>query len=273
MNYICFYHSPCNDGELAKNIWKHKYPNTVFFPWIHSNEQDNAKFLNTFKNENIVFLDYCPKRQYLNNNNKYLIIDHHKNAISYLTETDNIKLYCDTNRSGGMLTWDYIYPEKPYPLCVLHIGHFDLFNFDNKSTEPFSLAYKNYNLDFNTLINLDVDSEIYKKIIKEGTRKIIHNRFEAITYFYKFHVEYEKIDNKEIKIIVIYCDKYNLYKYLIEIGKSQFKDFNILKIIKNKGHNVSYSLRSLDGTPVDSIARKYGGNGHPMAAGYTINYN
>ena len=36
---------------------------------------------------------------------------------------------------------------------------------------------------------------------------------------------------------------------------------------------LSFSLRSLDGTPVDDIARKYGGNGHPMAAGYTINYN
>lgn len=269
MNYICFYHSPCNDGELAKNIWKNKYPKTIFFPWIHSNELDNVKFLRKYKNEHIVFLDYCPKKEYLDNNNKYLIIDHHQNAISKISETENIKMYCDTERSGCMLTWDYLYPNIEYPLSVFHIGNADIFHFNHVDTEPFSLSFKKYNLDYNNLINLKEDDDIYKQIIYEGKKLMSRYKVEAITYFYMAFIEHENINNKKYKIITINCDKYIIYKYLIEIAKIQFKDCNVLKIKKKSGLKNSYSLRSLDGTPVDAIARKYGGNGHPMAAGYS----
>jgi nanoRNase/pAp phosphatase (c-di-AMP/oligoRNAs hydrolase) len=272
MNYICFYHSPCNDGEMAKNIWKHKYPKTRFFPWIHSKASENVKFLQSFTEEHIVFLDYCPKKEYLKNNNKYLIIDHHKNAISQISEDENIKMYCDVERAGCMLTWDYLYPDTIYPISIFHIGNADLFNFNHINTEPFSLAYRDYNLNFNDLINLKNTDEYYHKIVADGVKHMSKYKFEALAYFYTSTIDYEKVDNKEFKVITIYCDKYHLYKYLIEIAKIQYKQCNILRIQKNKGDNITYSLRSLDGSPVDGIARKYGGNGHPMAAGYTIHY-
>ena len=273
MNYICFYHYTCNDGETSKIIWKKKYPKTIFFPWIHSNEADNVKFLKTFKNEHIVFLDYCPKKEYLTSYNKYLIIDHHHNAINNMSETENIKMYCDTERSGCMLTWDYLYPSTPYPISVFHIGNADIFHFNNFETEPFSLCYKDYKLTDSELLNLTKEDLLYKKIIASGLKQMSKNKIESITYFYTSIIEYEYLNNKEYKVVSIFCDKYNLYKYLIELAKVQFKDSNVLKIRKNKGDTICYSLRSLDGTPVDWIARKYGGNGHPMAAGYTITHN
>ena len=107
-----------------KNLYL--FPKTIFFPWIHSNEYDNVKFLRKYKNEHIVFLDYCPKKEYLSNDNKYLIIDHHHNAINNIQETENIKMYCDTERSGCMLTWDYCYPKSKYPLPVKYIGERDI---------------------------------------------------------------------------------------------------------------------------------------------------
>ena len=272
MNYICFYHFPCNDGEMSKNIWKQKYPKTIFFPWVHSNEADNVKFLKTFKNEHIVFLDYCPKKEYLKSDNKYLIIDHHHNAINNIYETENIKMYCDTKRAGCMLTWDYLYPDTPYPISVFHVGNADIYHFNDKDTEPFCLSYKYYNLSNLELFNLKKSDNTYKKIIIDGMKQMSKNKLESITFFYTSVIEYEYIDNKEYKIISIFCDKYNLYKYLVELAKVQYNDCNILKIRKNKGDTINYSLRSLDGTPVDNIARKYGGNGHPMAAGYTISY-
>ena len=270
MNYICFYHSPCNDGEMAKNIWKLKHPKTVFFPWIHSNENDNLKFLNIFEKEHIVFLDYCPKKEYLNNKNKYLIIDHHQNAINNIVENDNIKLYCDIKRSGCMLTWDYLFPNTPYPISVFHIGNADIFNFSDKETEAFSLFYKNFNLSPNELLNLKKDDGIYEKIIIGGVNLIAKYKITALTYFYIYKTEYEYINSNKYKVLLINCDQYNLNKYLIEIAKINFEDYNILKIKRKKGDKIYYSLRSLDGTPVDILARKYGGNGHPMAAGYTL---
>ena len=234
MNYICFYHSPCNDGEMSKIIWKQKYPKTIFFPWIHSNEYDNVKFLRKYKNEHIVFLDYCPKKEYLNNDNKYLIIDHHHNAINSIQETENIKMYCDTERSGCMLTWDYLYPDTPYPISVFHVGNADIFHFNDRDTEPFSLAYRNYNLGNTELLSLDKNDETYKKIILEGIAELSKYKYEALTFFYTSVIEYENINNKQLKVLLIYCDKYVLYKYLIEIAKIQFNDCNVLKKKKIK---------------------------------------
>lgn len=270
MNYICFYHSPCKDGEMSKMIWKYKHPKTVFFPWIHANEKENVHFLRKFKNENIVFLDYCPKKEYLNSHNKYLIIDHHYNAINNMEGTDNIKMFCDTERSGCMLTWDYLYPETPYPISVYHIGQADIYNFVDADTEPFYISYKEYDLNYNELINLTKNSKTYQNIISLGIKKMAVYKLEALTCFYTSSTEIEKLNNIEYKVVNIYCDRYHLYKYLIEIARVNFKDANVLKIQKNKGKKISYSLRSIDGTSVDVIARKYAGNGHPLAAGYTI---
>ena len=195
MNYICFYCSPCNDGEMAKNIWKYKYPKTIFFPWIYSNELDNIKFLSSYKNQYIVFLNYCPKIEYLNNSNKYLIINHHQNAINKISENENIKMYCDTKRSCCMLTWDYLYPNTQYPISVFHIGNAAINHFNNYDTEPFSVSFKNAKLHYFNLINLKEDDNIYKKIIKEGKKKTEHYNFEAMTYFFTNMIEYEYINN------------------------------------------------------------------------------
>ena len=63
-----------------------------------------------------------------------------------------------------------------------------------------------------------------------------------------------------------------MYKYLIDHASSKYNDMDILRIlhIKKTDRNI-YSMRSLkDNIMVDNIARKYGGNGHPKAAGYTV---
>lgn len=247
-----------------------KISKNCFFPWIHSNKDENIKFLKKFKREHIVFLDYCPKKEYLTSENKYLIIDHHHDAINSLYEADNIKMYCDTNRAACMLVWDYLYPNTKYPISLYHIGSADLFDFSNVNTEPFNIAYKLFNLTYDSLINLNINNNTYKNIILYGNKQILKYQYESIQYFYTSKIIKETINDKKYTILCIMCDKYNLYKYLINNAKLNFPNCNILRIQKNMIGKISYSLRSLDGTNVDEIARFYGGNGHKLAAGYTI---
>ena len=63
-----------------------------------------------------------------------------------------------------------------------------------------------------------------------------------------------------------------MFKYLIDYAAGEYNDVDILRILHTEKDNKSvYSLRSLkENIFVDSIARKYGGNGHPKAAGYKI---
>jgi nanoRNase/pAp phosphatase (c-di-AMP/oligoRNAs hydrolase) len=263
--YICFYHNPCNDGEMASCIWKSKYPNTYFHHWDHSNIENNLNILYSYKNKNIVFLDCCPKPEYLDNSNKYIVIDHHKNAVEELQKINkkNVSIIYDINRSGCMLTWDYLYPNSNYPIAVYHTGMNDLFKFDNDETEYFCLGRKYCKINTEILLNIDTNSDTYKRIVEIGKNKSSEYRIEAMGYF--MHLLTENEDG--VRIIKVQCDNYKLVKYMVDYARSHLSHYNVLKIQNSFG---KVSLRSIDGTHVDSIARKYGGNGHPLAAGYNL---
>jgi oligoribonuclease NrnB/cAMP/cGMP phosphodiesterase (DHH superfamily) len=264
--FICFYHSPCDDGEMASYIWKSKFPNTTFHPWDHTKIEENLNTLYQYYNKNIVFLDYCPKPEYLiNDSNNYLVIDHHKNAVETLEISsfgDNLSIHYDNSRSGCMLTWNYLYPGEDYPISVYHVGMNDLFKFEHPDTDNFCIGKQFFQLDSEMLLLMDIDSQLYKNIVEYGRCKSSEYRIEAMGYF--MHLEYENESN--LSVLKINCDNYKLIKYMVEYARKKYSNYyNVLKIQNSNG---KVSLRSIDGTHVDVIARKYGGNGHPLAAGY-----
>lgn len=267
MKYFVFYHSPCNDGELCMEIWKNKYSDSILNPWDHINVEKNINLLNNVSIDNtIVFLDYCPKSEYIKDlTNKIIIIDHHENACTNIDITNNIELIYNPNKSGCMLVWEYLYNNTLYPITIYHVGNNDIFNFDDPETEPFVLAYKDFNIDY---FKLCKNSDIYCDIINKG--KDIINKFKVEAEKCFNYIEEEKMDN--INILTIKCNNYKLIKYLLEFAQSNYNNFNVLRIKQYRKDKHCYSLRSIDGkTKVDSIARLYGGNGHPYAAGYSIN--
>jgi hypothetical protein len=270
MDYICFYNSPCDDGELAKEIWRRKYPKSTFFPWIRSKEKDNVKFLRKFKFEHIVFLGYCPNVEYLVNNNKYLVIDHHYKAINCLKETNNINIYSDFNRSTCMLVWDFLYPDEEYPIAIYHIGMSNIYKFEDVHTEPFCIVYKKFKLKPIELFTLKRTDILYKDIIFIGFKDIVGYRLDAINLILKMKFEVDILDGKSYKILSVFCDKLHLHKYLLHFAQLNFSEYNILKIKKSKGIIENYSLKSIDGTNVDKLAEKYGGGGNKLSAGYVI---
>lgn len=262
--YIVFYHHPCPDGEMAKEVWNLKYPQSKYYKWNHKYTNQNYTLLNTFNNENIVFLDICPEQDKLKDNNKYIIIDHHKNAIEKLTKADNIDNNCSTEYSGCQLCWKYLFNNKEFPIAVHHIGNYDIWNFDDKDTEYFCLGY--YNYDYKTLLDISIDE--YNNIINIGKNIVDEYIKKANDCSRHIHTMVETINNKRILFVQLFCDDPKIYKYLIDIIKEKYPGYNVLRIVTNKNSPLKYSLRSLDGTTVDDIARHYGGNGHPMAAGY-----
>lgn len=272
MTFIVFYHNPCPDGEMAKCIWNLKYPNSIYYKWNHKYTEENYNLVNTHNNETIIFLDICPNQELINDNNNYIIIDHHKNAIDKLTEKSNITKFCSTEFSGCQLCWQYLFNNKSYPIAVKHIGNYDIWDFEDKDTDFFCGGY-NYtneiNFDYSSLLNIN-DVE-YNKIIEMGKYKIISYKNIALESMKNIIVNVEKINNKNILFVNLTCKDPKVYKYLIDYVKQEYEGFNVLRIKSNDSYPIKYSLRSIDGiTTVDDIARFYGGNGHPMAAGYKV---
>jgi len=300
-NYIVFYHFPCHDGELAKIIWELKYNNSDFYPWNHSEIKDNKNIaIDILEKElnprNIVFLDICPRLEDLPLYHSYLILDHHENAITTMknkmensTVTLNIKMNYSFDKSGCMLTWEYCNPNTKYPLVVKHIGNKDIWNFTDVDTEPYTISYGKHLARFNKMeYTVDPRDAIIKRLllsdkyrlhntfITRGIDEINKMKIEA-SYYFNTRVETTlettiELDNNTIyKVIDITCSKSNLFKYLIDFAIENY-DSDVLRILHTISDNKKvYSMRSLkDHIRVDNIARMYGGNGHPKAAGYTI---
>jgi hypothetical protein len=155
MIFHVFYHFPCNDGELSRVIWETFEPNSLFYHWQHNDHENEINIINNLpENSNVVFLDLTPTNdiEKLTHNNKYIIIDHHKNAMLSLVEkkpflpNHNILLYSEKGfpdknyLSGCKLTWLYFEKDGKYPSVVNYIGSRDVFDFSDKNTEEYCVG-------------------------------------------------------------------------------------------------------------------------------------
>ena len=93
-----------------------------------------------------------------------------------------------------------------------------------------------------------------------------------MTYIYHKNISNETVDGITYNIIDIECNDSTMYKYLIDHASLNYSNMDVLRVLHTKKEDrYVYSLRSLKyDIMVDGIARKYNGNGHPKAAGYTI---
>jgi hypothetical protein len=292
LEYIVFYHYPCNDGEIAKNIWELKYPNSNFIPWSHLNNNNNYSILEKeLESKNVVFLDLCPSLNLLPIIHSYIIIDHHENAINTMKQQLDlglslykIKMYCNIKISGCMGTWEYCYPYLDYPYIVNQIGKKDIWDFSDVNTEPYNIGYNKYLSKFKDqdytinprdasikrLILNDIN-KLHSQFIANGYIMIELYKQNALKHFENISLQDEIYNNIIFKIMDITCDDANLFKYLIDIAIESY-NADVLRILHTITYDTKcYSLRSLkNNITVDQIARHYGGNGHPKAAGYKI---
>lgn len=288
-NYHVFYHFPCSDGEISKTIWeiymKPLVNTTIYYKWNHADIADSLQYLQQLNSSDIiVFLDVCPPLKYLYTHHNYIIIDHHQNAITTM-ETDvlfknyNIQMFCNISKSGCMLTWEFLYKNIDYPLLVKYVGSKDIWDFTDINTEPYTVGYTNYISNYkndarnvkNKLLIKDNTNIQHIKFIETGHKMIKLKQQEAIRYFANIQIIIETYNNITYNIIDIECSDSSIYKYLVEYATNNFKAdvLRILHTITTDTNKKVYSLRSLrDHITVDNIARHFGGNGHPKAAGY-----
>lgn len=291
MSTYVFYHGKCPDGELSAAIFKTSYlsKNSKFFPWYH---HDKSKLYDTFTHINnedtIYFLDVSPTPEDIHkyfNNKKIIIIDHHKNQVEKVLSIldDNIELTFDPEykKAGCQLTWEYIYNDKPYPRPLKYIGGMDIWDFTDKNTEPFNIAYKEYFKFCDKLLPLErieimstilnLSDTFIDLIIERGNIMISEYMETAKKYFEDTGELYLKDENdNKYKTLDITCDYVKYFKYIIDYAIINYQDYDILRLMRVYDGKTCYSLRVIkNGLTVDSIARNYGGNGHPLAAGYS----
>lgn len=282
---LCIYHGGCDDGFTAAwAVWK-EWPHIEFVPGIYGKEPPNCA------GKHVLMVDFSYKRPVLEAMGAVArtitILDHHKTAQADL-ETfaifnpvnaeniddilgatqpglGNIRAEFDMDRSGAMMTWQFIFPDSLIPEFIKLIQDRDLWKFKyGDRTKMFSAALRTYAMDFKTWDGLMTK---VPELVNAGETVLrAHNaniaKFLADAYI-------DVIDGMTVPIVNV------PYHYASDTAHALLQKYPEAPFtacwFRRGDGMVQYSLRSEDRrVDVSEVAKKFGGGGHRNAAGYQV---
>jgi oligoribonuclease NrnB/cAMP/cGMP phosphodiesterase (DHH superfamily) len=213
-------------------------------------------------------IDFCYKkdvlREFQKKNKRVIVLDHHKSAKEDIEEAGEYVF--DVEHSGSVIAWKYFFGEKiKMPTLLKYIEDTDLWRLKlSKSKEIFAFIST---LKFDFLV---WDKEIKKFEDKEYRKKIIEKGKSIISY------EESVINRLLPRASLVEFEGYKVLAlnspFLVsELGNrlANLKPPFAIVWAENKGR-INVSLRSTKNFDVSLIALKYGGGGHPNAAGFSF---
>lgn len=283
MKYI-IYHNNCYDGFTAAFVFNYlgrSFPNEelVFIPCNHGEpfpERDYNKEV-----DECYILDFSFKRDVILANKDrfkfFLILDHHATAQKDLEGLDCAIF--DMNRSGALITLDYLMNTRNYEVMNLQIleklityvkrvSDRDLFQFKLPLTSETYFVQSAHDMTFENWMKIMLMSdEVIQakgKLIQQYERVFIGKRLEEIYFVHLTDGE----NNYTIPCVNLspefgtnacqaILNKYPEYNYAC------YHWYGLAKKV--------WGIRSRAGFDCSKIAKHYGGGGHPQASGWREN--
>lgn len=207
-----------------------------------------------------------------------------------------LNIHFDLNKSGARLSWEHFFPGTTLPLTLSHIEDMDLWRFSLPDTRAFSRALRLLPFDFTTWERLlaeteNLESSRYQRMLTEGhaieeffMREI--DRLAQSHLVMPASLRGEIIDPlqaarhgqailqaegqswQSIAGLAINADSLfasELGNRLAELSGS----FGLIWQLAADGE-IKASLRAAGKVDLATIATRYGGGGHPNAAGFRM---
>lgn len=262
---VVLYHADCKDGFTAAwAAWKKFGSKADYIPIKLGNPP-----LPEVTNRVVYTLDFMYYSPYLEkfieDNKKVIAIDHHISAKDFIKKVPEHVF--DINHSGAALAFKYFHPEKKMPQIVKLVEEGDLWKFKSKNVKEI-LAYIGL---------LDFDFRVWDKLISDGEKENDYKKFAEkgmAIISYEDKIIENIVRNNAYPVIfeghTIYA--INAPRFLrSEIGMRLSKKCPPFSLVWTRDKNrIEVSLRSNGDTDVSKIAVKFGGGGHPNAAGFSI---
>lgn len=280
-NGLCIYHANCNDGfAAALAVWK-KYGDTWnYFPMQYGDVKDFTD-LNRYAPElykSIMLVDFSlprPTMENLASITNLLVIDHHKTAKEACEGLDFCKF--DLEKSGCELTWEYLFPEDPMPYLFKLIGYRDIgksFDEQNKHNDLYSPSKKLhcglqiYQRDFETWNRILENKDMLNAVMSDGF--VIYTTQEnQKRNFIETWIDNPKLVNIDNHIVPImnHTDANTASEFIGALSEGY--DFAVGYFDAYNKRVFSLRTRKKD-IDCGAIAKKFGGGGHPGAAGFSV---
>lgn len=223
-----------------------------------------------------------------------------KGRCSYQHPTLPLHVIFDLEKSGARLAWENFHPDTPPPLAILHIEEQDMWRFVLPGTRPFCRALRllpfNLHLWHKLVIETPDDtSPRYTEVIVQGTaieqffqheierlaesslRTSARIRGEPVDTLQALRHGQEVVTDGDLAWLAIRGIAINANAlFASELGNSlaeQSGSYGLIWQFSGDGE-IKASLRSKGNTlDVSRIATRYGGGGHPNAAGFRMPAN
>lgn len=207
------------------------------------------------------------------------LIDHHISAIRELQPMaqptgdrahppgarPGLRWYCDTERSGATLAWDYLFPGEQRPLLLGHIEDRDLWRFKLPHTREIQAA----------VFSLTYSMDTWDKLMAADPHDLLNLTAQGAAI--------ERKQRKDVAELVAACRR------RMDIGGHQVWTASLPYTLASDAAGAMadgepfaacywdserhrhFSLRSGEtGLDVAAIAGLYGGGGHTHAAGFRV---
>jgi oligoribonuclease NrnB/cAMP/cGMP phosphodiesterase (DHH superfamily) len=196
-------------------------------------------------------------------------IDHHKTALEDLDNLSDLPGKRDLDRAACVLTWEYFFPEASLPIAVAYIGDRDIWKLEFPQTKPF-----NEGLFFED--SRPFNDQLWERLLDDD-RAFLSNLVERGDVLYQARMlSIERLINRSGFEV-----EFNGHRTLAVNGHASGE---LGEAIREKGYEIGYcysegiqngelmTFVTLYSNQVDvsEIAKKYGGGGHPGAAGFSF---
>lgn len=260
---VILYHANCPDGfSGAWAAWKKFGAAARYVPLEH-----NAHVPDGLDGANAYFIDILSPlpqlKKVLRKARAVTAIDHHATNRSLVRLIRRRSF--DVKHSGAVLAWKYFHRGKPVPKLLRHVEDVDLWKLKLPHAREIAAALELANFNFKTWNAIAKDFESSKRFrayVKRGEiilayqrrmiGKIAGNAVPGILGKTKVSIVNSPILESELGNA--------LSRHGAPAGLVWSEQKNVVKV----------SLRSAGKVNVGKIAARYGGGGHPFAAGFRL---
>lgn len=264
---VVLYHGKCPDGfGGAYAAWKKFGDTAEYIPVDHGDAM-----LEGLEGRDVYLVDFCYETteqmaELAKTASRLVVLDHHKSSRAFVENAPEHVF--DTNRSGSTIAWSYFHPDTPMPRLMKYLEDGDLYRYALPETRDI----------FSYLLVLPFEFHAWDEFIdglEDDTRRIeLMNKARAYTEFF------EALGNSSIeRAKKVRFEGHEVYfasthpnitmkSYVGHELYTKLPPFALVVTAHPNGFGVS--IRGDSSIDVSEIAEKYGGGGHPGAAGFFI---
>jgi oligoribonuclease NrnB/cAMP/cGMP phosphodiesterase (DHH superfamily) len=236
-----------------------------------------TSFVEQFRDRTVIMVDYAPPKaileQVVSVCKGFYLLDHH------ITNRDDLAgqsyAHFDMGKSGVGLAWEYFNPEKTMPRFLQLIQDRDLWSKQFPESDVFNngLSFvladkKTFHEKFTVFDELSDNEETKLAEILTIGKLLYEKRNRDISFYLSQTLG--KVYHWEGKhVYIVNCSSELISDLGNALANKEECHFAVLWNYNHQNEEYRISLRSANKVDVSAICKRYGGGGHPNAAGMT----